>query len=611
MGTFWQENFPFIKGFFDDRSTKFLELMDKAESSIAEINADKIYTSKEFKKIRDNFTNIAKNLERNEVREWLAQTKDLLTSEQKSGGTKDAEDAKLKGLLDRFTNLLPQVNETKLVTDMLWKSYEYTDEMAPIVEFTNEILGNVTREVNTNSVTETDGLIEKHNKTMDKFEKKKKSIRDLITKGEKLSAEGKAPEFLVEKVGSMKKLFSDTTDSAKDRMTDLKTNAGNWETYTQECIDLRGKIEVAQNQINDVKKLYDMEAAKNDYSNRMSSASEIKADITKTLNKVCAAKDVLHGLADDGMKEQLKTEVDELKTGCEVMAALDAKLKWLDEFNSKIVDFNKIVTELEELIVKDRKQLDDLIKPPEPMKSTDRLVAAMDLGEDVIGQLEIHKTKQDLWESELFPEGKENTPQAQEFVKRMGAIVEKLTALSEETQKEEVKYGDDIVYICEVTNGKQQFLAWITGSEEKAAKGYPSPNSLEEATVMLNDAKAWKDSCEQMLQVLETTKGSIKKLSLPQEYEKELAGMMCRWDVVQKASVEWIAKMEELSGHWTKETEILGKVTEAMNAKPGEMTADDLDKHIETVKQMYAKKQDMMKKMSNTTAPSPAALEVP
>ena len=30
--------------------------MDRAEDAIKEINADKIYTSKEFKKLRDNFT---------------------------------------------------------------------------------------------------------------------------------------------------------------------------------------------------------------------------------------------------------------------------------------------------------------------------------------------------------------------------------------------------------------------------------------------------------------------------------------------------------------------------------------------------------------------------
>ena len=53
--SFWQENLPFIKGFFDERSTKFLELMDNAEKAIDQVNADQIYTSKQFMRIRDNF----------------------------------------------------------------------------------------------------------------------------------------------------------------------------------------------------------------------------------------------------------------------------------------------------------------------------------------------------------------------------------------------------------------------------------------------------------------------------------------------------------------------------------------------------------------------------
>ena len=37
------------------RSTKFLELMDNAEKSIEKVNADQIYTSKQFKRIKDEF----------------------------------------------------------------------------------------------------------------------------------------------------------------------------------------------------------------------------------------------------------------------------------------------------------------------------------------------------------------------------------------------------------------------------------------------------------------------------------------------------------------------------------------------------------------------------
>ena len=39
----------------NSRSTKFLELMDNAEKAIEKVNADQIYTSKQFMRIRDDF----------------------------------------------------------------------------------------------------------------------------------------------------------------------------------------------------------------------------------------------------------------------------------------------------------------------------------------------------------------------------------------------------------------------------------------------------------------------------------------------------------------------------------------------------------------------------
>ena len=53
--TFWQENYAFIKDVYDSRSGKLEELMDKTDKSITAILADKIYTSEEFKKIKEIF----------------------------------------------------------------------------------------------------------------------------------------------------------------------------------------------------------------------------------------------------------------------------------------------------------------------------------------------------------------------------------------------------------------------------------------------------------------------------------------------------------------------------------------------------------------------------
>ena len=53
--TFWQENYSFIKDVYESRSSKLVELMDKIDKVIAAILADQIYTSNEFKKLKETF----------------------------------------------------------------------------------------------------------------------------------------------------------------------------------------------------------------------------------------------------------------------------------------------------------------------------------------------------------------------------------------------------------------------------------------------------------------------------------------------------------------------------------------------------------------------------
>ncbi len=53
--TFWQENYAFIKDVYESRSSKLIELMDKTDKAIKNVVAEKVYTSAEFKKIKDVF----------------------------------------------------------------------------------------------------------------------------------------------------------------------------------------------------------------------------------------------------------------------------------------------------------------------------------------------------------------------------------------------------------------------------------------------------------------------------------------------------------------------------------------------------------------------------
>jgi len=113
---------------------------------------------------------------------------------------------------------------------------------------------------------------------------------------------------------------------------------------------------------------------------------------------------------------------------------------------------------------------------------------------------------------------------------------------------------------------------------------------------------------------MESGKASADKMTLHEEQDKLYTSMKARWVEVDKSCKEWSVKLDELAGMWTKQTEMLNKVTSTMVAGDGpqgageQVNLNELDAQMEQIKDMFVKKQEMMKKMSTVSAPNPAEL---
>merc|ERR1711892_364288 len=109
--TFWQENYSFIKEVYDTRYCKMSEWMDNVEMAIQKVCASKVYTSAEFKREKDNFHSLCKNLERAETKKWLTETLETLMKERAPDEQKE-EHKKLKLIMERHKTLIPKIQET-------------------------------------------------------------------------------------------------------------------------------------------------------------------------------------------------------------------------------------------------------------------------------------------------------------------------------------------------------------------------------------------------------------------------------------------------------------------------------------------------------------------
>merc|ERR1712076_361059 len=138
------------------RHTKMAEWMENVEKAISRIMADKVYTSAEFKRERDNFHALCKDLEREEIKKWLKQILEILMAERSKEERGD-QNKKLEGLIKKHEELIPTVLTTQVKVDLYWKCYAYGDE-----------------------------LIERQEKSLTQLETKRAVVNELIAKGNKL-----------------------------------------------------------------------------------------------------------------------------------------------------------------------------------------------------------------------------------------------------------------------------------------------------------------------------------------------------------------------------------------------------------------------------------------
>merc|ERR1711997_1113654 len=215
--TFWQENYTFIKDVYDMRHTKMAEWMENVKKAIARIMADKVYTSAEFKRERDNFHALCKDLERSEVKKWLAQILEILMAERASS-QREEEGGKLDLLIKKHEELIPTVMKTQVKVDLYWKCYAYGDELKPHIEFLDGIMLSSTRDIAPSCVENVDELIERQEKSLVQLETKRALVNELIGKGKVLLENPDKPKFLEGHVKRIILGWDDTKDKANKRL---------------------------------------------------------------------------------------------------------------------------------------------------------------------------------------------------------------------------------------------------------------------------------------------------------------------------------------------------------------------------------------------------------
>jgi len=576
------------------------EWMDNVEMAIAKVCASKVYTSAEFKREKDNFQSLCKNLERTETKRWLTETLETLMKERAADEQK-AESQKLKQVMERHKALIPKIQETLVKTECYWKCYSYGDDLIPIFEFIDDLRNRSVKEVFSANSEQTEEHVEKQDKVLNQLENKKKNVMDFIQKGEKLMEDPNCPKFLEGHVRKLKEAWEDTNEKAQCRKKALVDNMNSWETFEEKKVEAHKQLDASNAEFEAIKKIFDLKGGPADYTTRMKTASIFRATIEDLFSTVTKANECLQMMLPDDKKAEMNELVTEIKTRMEILKKTDDRLEFIDDFNKRLNIFDQGVRDMENWLGEGRKRLDCIKSPPQEMSPEDRVTKSMELQEDLNKKSEFTK-KLEVEKEEIFPKsGEKVSSDAKKFIERLKKVRATLDALADEASVECAKFSEDVKFWAEFQTGVKVFEPWMKNSEVRKQEGLRKPVSLVEACEILGDSKNLQDNAEAKLKVLEDAAASAQKMTSHQEADEKVVAFKERWTVVHECFKEWVARMTTLVECWNKLDGNVGELSSWVATKDSaapeggsEISIEKLETQLNTLKTMFAEKQKLV-----------------
>lgn len=522
--------------------------MENVEKAISRIMADKVYTSAEFKRERDNFHALCKDLERAEVKKWLQQILEILMAER--GKEERTEQlSKLDSIIKKHEELIPTVLKTQVKVDLYWKCYAYGDELKPHIEFLDGIMLSSTRDIAPSCIENVEELIERQEKSLTQLETKRAVVRDLISKGRQLLENPDKPKFLDSHVGRIEQGWDETKEKASARLTLLSNTKAAWEGYGAGLENIAVEFDKAEEEIKKVKKRFNLAAACEDLEKRQQIFGNTKGTIDGMYNSINHDYDVMTMTLPEDKKDFVKKEVKAITEKLEVLGRFKEKVDKIDEFVTQLKNFDVTLKDIDAWMKDAENQLGEIKNASDKMTPEDRVSYTMELQEDVAAKVEIIK-KSIAAEEELLPQGDKVPQDAQDYKDELKRIQDFVNNLYQKVMKECDNFSEDVKYWAEYKTGIKEFKPWLTEAEKKSTEGLSKPQTLDEANAMFATVKIFEGSCHKHFKVLEDAAGAANKMTTHKEADVEVAELKERYAKVKLVADEWMKKCDTLVKEW-------------------------------------------------------------
>ncbi|KAK8749161.1 hypothetical protein OTU49_015707, partial [Cherax quadricarinatus] len=351
----WQENYGFVKEVYDFRCSKYLEWMDNIEAIIGKVMANTQYTAKEFKIIKDTFTSLCRDLDKEGTKSWLDMMLEKLSAHSSEGeenlsgrdkAVKAQEKKKLEAMIERHTGLMGPTMEAQSKVDHYSECYAFGDDIHPVMKVLNEQRHLSCKEIHPHNMDMCEEQIDKQEKVLRTIENQAPIYNELMRRGLKLKANPNAPSFLEREIKKLEETWKDTNEKAQERINLLNDAFKDWEIYEQQRQAIYTPIEALEEQYKTYKRIYDPKKGTDWLERKKKKAEEFKKTGLEIYDIIKKSFTTIITLAGDDKREFMEKDIIEIDERRTIFEKVDKMLAELTEFNQKLHKFVNTLAEL-------------------------------------------------------------------------------------------------------------------------------------------------------------------------------------------------------------------------------------------------------------------------
>ena len=487
-------------------------------------------------------------MEKVEVKQWLAKMCDILMAER-AKPEREKEYDLLTALIKKHEELIPWVSKITIKVDLYWKCYAYGDELKPHIEFLDNIMMSSTREIAPSCVENVDELIERQEKSLQQLETKRHIVKDLIEKGKSLLLDPEKPKFLDSHVQRIVEGWDDTKAKAQERLNLLNATKAAWEGFAEGSEGIIAEFERAEEEMEKIKKKFDVDAAKEDLAKRQEIFNKCKADLEAVYSKIKADYDTMAITLPDDKKSLLKKEIEALTEKMAVLLKFEEKVKKIEDFCQDLECFDNTSKSLDDWMERAAKELDKIKNHSHQMVPEDRVAVCMELQEDIAAKVIVIE-ESIAREQELLPQGDSIPREAMAHKEELARIHKFTLSLQAKVKQETANFSEDVKYWAEYRTGIKAFTPWLESAETETEQGLGKPSDLPQALALYDKISLFEKKSEMNYKVLEAADAAAKKMTTHQEADDQVASLKGRYNKVKKVSDDWMKKVETLVKEW-------------------------------------------------------------